>query len=187
VTDLPLPPIARFEFTIDDLVEVGERGLSRSRVVGNLRRNATVGAAFLAAVLVFLAAPGPLAVRLGLAALFAVATAAGYGPLRRHLVATRLREYWRERLGSDGPFTCEVELTPQGVTVRQFSIVASTAWDQIAAVDESELGVEISSRRRGLIVVRARAFATPDERRRFVEYANASIVEQATLKPAEKP
>ena len=144
--------------------------------MGNLRRNATVGAAFLAAVLVFLAAPGPLVVRLGAAALVAVLAGVGYGPLRRRLVAMRLREYWRERLEGDGPFTCEVELTPQGVIVRQFSIVASTPWDQIAAVDESELGVEISSRRRGLIVVRERAFATPDVRRRFVEYARASLV-----------
>jgi hypothetical protein len=62
------------------------------------------------------------------------------------------------------------------VTVRQFSTVATTPWDQIAAIGESDVGVEISGQRRGLIVVRARAFATPDERRRFVAYARSSLV-----------
>ena len=70
MTDLPPPSVARFEFTIDDLVDLGERTLSRSRVVGDLRRNATVGAAVIVAALVFLAVPGTLALRLGVAALF---------------------------------------------------------------------------------------------------------------------
>jgi hypothetical protein len=176
MTDLPPPSVARFEFTIDDLVDVGERTLSRSRVVGDLRRNATVGAAVIVAALVFLAVPGTLVLRLGVAVLFGFLAGVGHGPLRRHLVATRLRAYWRERLQGEGPFTCEVELTPQGVTVRQFSIVASTPWEQIAAISESEVGVEISGSRRGLVVVRARAFATPDERQRFVAYARSSLV-----------
>jgi hypothetical protein len=178
--DLPPPAVARFEFTIDDLLDVGERSMSRSQVVGELRRNAAIAFAVIVAALVFLAAPGPLALRLVAAAAAALLAWAVYGRLRRQTVRVRLRAFWRERLEGDGPFRCEVELTPEGMVVRQFSTTTNTPWEQIATITETADGVELSGRRRGLVVVRERAFATPADKRRFVDYARASLLEQSS-------
>jgi hypothetical protein len=172
---------ARFEFTIEDLVDVGERLMSRSEVVRSIRRTAVITSALAFAIAVYLvsgallpafALPG----RLILAAACGVVAWLKYPAVRRAFVRQKLASFWREKLKSDGPFSCEVELTGEGVTSRQFSTTTSFPWASVERIVEVPEGVEIWGRRSGLIVVRERAFATAEQKRRFVDYARASLV-----------
>ncbi len=58
---------ARFDFTIQDLIDAAERGLRRAPLVHSWRSRAALTTSVLSAVLVYLLAPGSLEMRLGLA------------------------------------------------------------------------------------------------------------------------
>jgi hypothetical protein len=167
---------ARFEFTIDDLLDVGERSLSRSKVVRDMRRGGAIASAVLVAAIVFLFLTADLGVRVVVAVGAGAIAGATYPPLRRSLVRQRLHAYWRERLKGDGPFTCEVELTSEGITTRQFSTTTTIPWSAVASVSEIPQGIEIVGKKQGLIVVRERAFASPEAKRRFAEEIRRSLV-----------
>lgn len=166
----------RFEFTVDDLIDVGERVLSRSKVVKDMRRGGALVAALAAAAVAYGAVPVDLPGRIVVAAVAGIIAAVLYPRLRESLVRGRLRSFWREKLKGDGPFTCEVELTPEGVTTRQISTTISMPWSEIASVAEVPEGVEIWGRNAQLIVVRERAFSSPEAKRRFAEAIRASLV-----------
>lgn len=174
----------RFDFSIEDLVDAGERMLTRSSVIRGLRRSSAVFAAAVVATILFFWTPGPPATRL----IIAVISAAGawfiYVPIRKALVARRLRDYWKERLKGEGPFSCEVELTGEGVTARQFSTVTSVPWSEVSRVEAAADSVEIWTRSGGIIVVRDRAFSSPEEKRRFVELGSKSAAASANAAPA---
>lgn len=164
----------RFDFSIEDLVDAGERMLTRSSVIRGLHRSSAILAALIVAAILFFWMPGPPATRL----IIAVVAAAGawfiYVPIRKGLVARRLRDYWKEQLKGEGPFTCEVALTGEGVTARQFSMVTSVPWSEVSRVEAAAESVEIWTRSGGIIVVRDRAFSSPEEKRDFVELATRS-------------
>src|SRR5262249_33085267 len=81
----------------------------------------------------------------------------------------RLRAFWREKLKGDGPFTCEVELTESGVTTSQLGSQSALPWTSVLSVVEVADAVEITAQTGGLIVVRGRAFASPDAKHRLAE------------------
>ena len=171
---------ASFEFTVDDLVDVGERVLVRSKVVRDMRRGGTILTALAVAAIVFVAVGFSMPVRIACALVSAVIVAVAYPVVRRSLVRSRLRAFWREKLKGDGPFTCEVELTPDGVTTRQLQTTISLPWSQVASVTEVPDGVEIWGRNNELIVVRERAFGSLEAKRRFSEAIRSRIQEDAT-------
>jgi hypothetical protein len=171
---------ASFEFTVDDLVDVWQRVLARSNVVRDLQRGGTILTALAVAAIAFVAVRLPMPGRILCALGSAVIVELVYPGLRRSLVRSRLRAFWREKLKGDGPFTCEVELMPDGVTTRQLSTTISIPWSQVASVTEVPDGVEIWGRNNELIVVRERAFASPEARRRFVEAIRSRVQGDAT-------
>src|ERR1700736_3995362 len=118
----------RFEFQIDDLIDVNERTLAASPVVQKIRLRGLLSSAVIGAILAYAASTGAGPVRplyiMGGAILCAVA----YPPLRKRGTERRLRAFWRERFGSEGPFVCEVELTEGGVTTRQFGTESTRPW-----------------------------------------------------------
>jgi YcxB-like protein len=158
----------RFEFNTDDLIEVGEKSLAESRVVRRIRLGGLVSSSLLGALLGY-ALPADSGSRpfvvLGTALLCGLA----YPALRKATMQRRLRAFWRERLGGDGPFVCEVELSEQGVTTEQFGTRSTRPWSAVAAFEETDASVNISTREGGWILVRDRAFSSPDEKKRFVE------------------
>src|SRR5215472_646890 len=129
----------QFDFTPADLAEVARRTVNRSPLVHRWRLMNSIAGAVLA-VLVF-----ALIFYLG----------------RRRAGSTRLQEFYRERLGGDGPFTCEVELTPSGVVSRQLGQESLHPWTQVASVAEVPGGVELIYRPIGSLLVRDRAFSDP--------------------------
>jgi YcxB-like protein len=164
----------RFEFQIDDLIDVGERTLAASRVVKRIRLSGLFSSAVIGAILAYAASgdtgPGrPFYVVIG-----AIVCALAYPLLRKRTTERRLRAFWRERLGSEGPFVCEVELTEEGVTTRQFGTESTRPWSKVRAVEEGQGSVDIFTME-GLIVVRDRAFASPDERKQFLDLGRSLL------------
>ena len=162
----------RFDFTAADLAEVAERSATRSRLVRGWRvEGHAIGAGFLALV-VYVLTGGPLLARVGLAAVLGI----GYFLVIPRLTGPgssrdRMLKYFREQLGGDGPFTCEVELSAQGLITRQMGVDTVHPWPKVASVEEVPGGIEFVYRPMGALLVRDRAFASAGERQEFLSLA----------------
>ena len=166
----------QFEFTPADLAEVARRAVNRSPLVHRWRRMNSIAGAVLLGLLVFVATPWDLTIRSIVAAVIAVVVFVVIFLLgRRRGGSVRLQEFYRERLGGDGPFTCEVELTSVGVVSRQLGQESLHAWSQVASVAEAPGGVEFIYRPIGSLLVRDRAFPDPKVRADFLSEARSHI------------
>ncbi|HEX7272592.1 MAG TPA: hypothetical protein VF420_10625 [Casimicrobiaceae bacterium] len=178
----------QFEFTPADLAEVAGRTMNRSPLINRWRlRNSIVGAV-LVGLLVFVATPWEMAVRAIVAAVVVVVFFIVIFLLsRRRGASARLQEFYRERLGGDGPFTCEVELTPAGVVSRQLGQESLHPWAQVASVAEVPGGIEFIYRPIGSLLVRDRAFPDPHLRAEFLSLARSRIPAAPPPEAAPKP
>ena len=164
-----------FDFTLDDMVDAAERAAERSRTVTGMRSQARLVTSVVAAVIVWLIIPGADAWRLFGAA---VAAAIGwylYPGDYRKTHRKKLRQYFREAFGGEGPFRCEVELAPDGLIVDQAGTRVVRAWRTIDAIDETPDGIEFVAGASGSLVVRNRAFASPSERAEFLRLARSHV------------
>jgi hypothetical protein len=88
-------------------------------------------------------------------------------------------EFWRERLGGDGPFVCEVEITEDGVSGRQLGTETRRRWSQVASVSEVSGGIEFVFRPVGSLLVRDRAFTDAKARAEFLALARGFVQTKA--------
>src|SRR5215472_15786579 len=152
----------QFDFTPADLAEVARRTVNRSPLVHRWRLMNSIAGAALIGLVVLVATPWEMTVRSIAGAVLAVLVFALIFYLgRRRAGSTSLQEFYRERLGGDGPFTGEVELTPSGVVSRQLGQESLHPWTQVASVAEVPGGVELIYRPIGSLLVRDRAFSDP--------------------------
>jgi hypothetical protein len=163
----------KFEFTQEDMVDTARRCIAHSEAATRWRLKGWLGTIVLAwlgtfIVLSLLQRP-LLGAIVGLPA--AMISGLLYPELHRRGVEKRLREFHREKFGDAGPFVCEVEVGPVGVWVRQFNTTATHEWESIEGVEDARGGIEILTSGGGLVLVRDRAFHSPEERRRFLELA----------------
>jgi len=166
----------QFEFTPADLAEVARRAVNRSPLVHRWRLLNSLTVAIAAGLLMFVAAPWELTVRSAAGAAIAVVVFGLVFSLgRRRAGSARLREFYRERLGGDGPFTCEVELTSTGVVSRQLGQETFHPWPQVASVAEIPGGIELIYRPIGSLLVRDRAFPDPQIRAEFLSLARNAV------------
>jgi hypothetical protein len=165
----------RFEFTQDDLIDVSQRFLARSKMVRSWRWKGMLYTALLAWLLTFMFFLGSPAKGLVIGLIAAVVSALIYPSLHRSGVEKRLRKLHQEKLGEAGPFICEVELTPIGVWVRQMNIQTTHEWEGVEEIKETEDSVDILTRDGGGVVVRKRAFNSPDEQKQFIELAESYL------------
>jgi hypothetical protein len=166
----------QFEFTPVDLADVARRAVNRSPLVHRWRLRNSVAGAVLIGLLVLVATPWEMSIRSVVGACVAVVVFAVIFYLgRRRGGSARLQEFYRERLGGDGPFTCEVELTSAGVVSRQLGQESLHPWSQVASVAELPGGVELVYRPIGSLLVRDRAFVDPKVRAEFLSMARSRI------------
>ena len=162
-----------FEFTVDDLVEGAERAVARSAVARSWRWQRVVVSCALTAVVAYVLVPGPSENRLFAAAVVAVICAVllrfstGGGRKRR------LQQYFREQFGGDGPFTCEVELTPAALVTMQRGARSERPWPMIRAIQVTDNSVDFITQGAGSVIVRNRAFKSREERDAFVNLARS--------------
>ena len=140
------------------------------RMKGMLTTAVTVG------LLVFTLSVKTDAPVIGLVVALAAAVLTGllYPSLSRGGVEQRLRKLHEEMLGGAGPFICEVELTAVGLWTRQLNRQTTYEWESVEEIKETEDSVDIYAKGGGMIV-RKRAFSSPDEQKQFIELAESYL------------
>jgi hypothetical protein len=160
-----------FEFTVEDLVDGAERAVARSSLMRGWRWQRLAVTCILSAIVAYLVVPGPEGRKLFAAVIAAALCAAilpfssGGGRKRR------LQQYFREQFGGDGPFTCEVELTPAALVTVQRGTRSERPWPMIRAIQVTDNSVDFLTQGAGSVIVRNRAFKSREERDAFVELA----------------
>jgi hypothetical protein len=160
-----------FEFTIDDVVDGAARAVDRSPVVRGWRWQRLIGSCGLSAFVAYFIVPGSDGTKL-FAAIF---TAAACGLVmhfnRGDARKRRLQQYFREQFGGDGPFTCEVELTPQALVTIQRGARVEREWSMIRAIQATDNSVDFITQGAGSVIVRNRAFKSKEEHDAFIDLA----------------
>ncbi len=159
-----------FEFMVDDLVDSAERTVARSGVIRGWRWQRLLVTCVLSAIVAYLVVPGSEERKL-FAALIAAAICAAILPFSGGGRKRRLQQYFREQFGGDGPFTCEVELTPAALVTVQRGARSERPWSMIRAIQVTENSVDFLTQGAGSVIVRNRAFKSREERDAFVELA----------------
>jgi hypothetical protein len=169
-----------FDFTLDDMVDVAERAAERSATIKGMRSNARLFSSIIAAVIVYLVIPGDAVWRLLGAGVAALICAWMYPGDYRKLHRKKLRQHFVEQFGGEGPFRCEVELTPQGLAVTQAGAQIVREWSTVSAVLDTGDSIEFVARGSGTLVVRNRAFKSQSEHAEFLRLARsyATFVEK---------
>ena len=78
----------------------------------------------------------------------------------------------KKQVGTEAPFEVIVELTPEGLSSHQMNTHIVHEWRIVEEIEEDRGDVVFHMKHGNILVVRARAFETPDARRQFIEMAN---------------
>jgi hypothetical protein len=163
----------QFEFTAADMADAAERAAAHSRTVREWRAQGRATWAALLSLALFFALQGRILTR----AIYSLAIFIGLVLLYPHIFrsspSAQYLNYYREKLGGDGPFICEVEITPEAVTTRQCGTEMKISWRNVTAVNDTPGGLELTWRSGGFAVIRDRAFQTPQQRSDFLELARS--------------
>ena len=162
----------RFEYTIADLVDVQMRVLKHSRTARAWRWQDLIITSLLSGVLMFAIIPEGITGKLIVGTIGLVTGALFYVPLNEATVRRRLRKFFAEQVGANKPLFCEVELKDSGVHTSSNGTQLIFAWENVNEIKETQDSVDISSERGGLVVVRKRAFTSPEAQLQFVGLAN---------------
>jgi hypothetical protein len=166
------PLKVQFEFSASDLAEVANRAADRSRVVRGWRLQGRMIWAVLISFVIYAVTPGQPTGRAVFAALICLLLAVIIPRLNRTSSRNnRMLRYYREQLGGDGPFVCEVELAPEGLITRQLGAETTHPWSRVVSASEASGGIEFIYRPMGALLVRDRAFRTPESREQFLALA----------------
>jgi hypothetical protein len=162
----------QFEFSAGDLAEVASRASDRSRVVQGWRWQGRMTWSVLIGLVVYAVTPGQPTGRAVFAALVCLLLIMVIPRLSRASNRkSQMLRYYREQLGGDGPFVCEVELSPAGLVTRQLGAETTHPWSHVASATEVSGGIEFIYRPMGALLVRDRAFQTPEVREQFLALA----------------
>jgi hypothetical protein len=161
----------KFDFTLDDLVDAAERGAAHSKVVRGWRFRDMVISGVLSGVLVYALRSGTHESKIFFAVIGGVIAAAIYSFVATRTRKGRLRKFFRERFGGEGPYPFETELTPAALVTTQAGTRSEHAWSTIVEVKDTPDAIDFVAKGAGIIVVRNRAFRSDRERSEFLELA----------------
>ena len=83
----------------------------------------------------------------------------------------------RDQLGRDGPFSCEIEITPDGITTWQCGAETKRPWSAVKEINETSDALEFFWCTGGLLAVRNRAFETSELRSDFLRKSRRFLAE----------
>ena len=162
-----------FENTLDDLVDSSKRLLAHSRD-GYWKWQGAVYSSLVGGLLVFVVITYFYArpeIAAPIALVLAVLCAVLYPSSYEKSVEKRLRKLHLEELNGANTVLCEVELTAEGVKVKQMNRQVLYEWPGVTEIQETADSIDIFTRDFAVVVVRNRAFKTVDDRSRFLEMA----------------
>ncbi|HEY0350182.1 MAG TPA: YcxB family protein [Pyrinomonadaceae bacterium] len=167
----------QFNYEQKDMVDAALRFLRRSKAVRSWRWKGTILITlfyWLVIYVIFVSFLHNPYLAVIEAVLVAVMVAALYPRWHERATEKRLRRFYKESYGDINIFHCEVELTPQEIRIDGDNTRTVYEWklvDEIVSTDDS---VDIFTRRGG-VIVRNRAFESPEERQRFIELARECL------------
>jgi hypothetical protein len=165
----------QFEFTASDLAEVSGRAVDRSPLVRTWRARSRLFIAVIFGILAFALWPAAIEVRVAAGLIVAIAFL-GFGRAGSTKARDdRLLQVYRERLGGDGPFLCEIEIDEAGIVSRQLGSESKHAWSKVESITEVPGGIEFVYKPMGSLIVRDRAFGAPAARKEFLEQARSYL------------
>jgi hypothetical protein len=163
-----------FKYSQEDLVDATVRFYARSKSLQGIRRRQLFWSAVLLVALVILLLK--FSVMLMVTAAVAALIIISFNPYlydRGH--RKNLRAFYKEKLGDENEFTCEVELLPEGMRTSGEDHLALVKWQDIEEIVPTSDSVDIFGRKGGGCIVRNRAFASAEERQLFIETATAYL------------
>jgi hypothetical protein len=165
----------QFVYTKDELLDAARRFSARSKVVRSWRWKGLLYSGFMAWLLTFLLFfSSPLKGTL-VGLLSAAIAMLLYPTLHERGVKKRLSKIIDERHGDAKTFKCEVELTPIGVWVRDANLQITYEWESVEEIKETEDSVDIYTKTGGGVIVRKRAFESPEKQKQFMELAEGYL------------
>lgn len=159
-----------FKYSQEDLVDATVRFSRRSKAIQRVPRRQSFWGAVLVASLAILilkvSVTGIIAAAIGVVIVIVI------NPyLYDRQYRKTLREFYKEKLGTEDEFNCEVELLPEGLKTSGQNCHSTTEWSTIEDIVPTKDSVDIFGRKGGGCIVRNRAFGSPDERQRFIDLA----------------
>ena len=140
--------------------------------------------AALISLALFFAIDGNIIARAMYAVLAFVALVAVYPLIFRGSPRSRYIEYYREQLGSDGPFQCEVEISSEGIKIEQNGSQIKRDWSGVREIADTPGAIEFVWNSGGSVVVRDRAFESPEQRGEFLQLSrNFTARHAAAVRP----
>src|SRR5262249_54858846 len=85
----------------------------------------------------------------------------------------KILKFCQEKYGY-GPYTCEIEMTESALVVNQMGMQIARDWTTVKDVESTKDSVDIVLND-SVVVVRNRAFQSPDERERFISLTRQYI------------
>jgi hypothetical protein len=164
-----------FDATIDDFVDTNNRLLKRSKLIRKWRWVNVFVAFLITGAVFYFVFPGKPFMRIAGAIIVAAIAAALFPAIHRSEVNSKLKKYFREQLGTEGPIKIEVEISDACLAVKQLGTLISHDWPNISSVENTRDAVELIHRRGGITVVRSRAFNSPEEQEQFATLARHYI------------
>jgi hypothetical protein len=175
-----------YESTVDDALDVAWRFSSRTRAFQKqVRQNVVIAGAVvgLAAIAAFVFAGAVDTRSLAMAIAGGTAFAVLFGWLYKAFLLKEARKNHRqviaEQFGSKPTTTCEVELRPVAVWVRQGEIEMLFPWRISTGVLDNAHDIEMNFAP-GICVIRNAHFASPADRQAFLETARRLSANAAT-------
>lgn len=158
-----------FKYSQDDLVDATVRFATRSKAIRDIRRRNLFWTVVLLVLVVILMLKISIVMAVG-AALTAILMVIVYPYMFDRRYRENLRKIYKERLGDENEFICEVELLPESMKTSGQDCEATIEWSTVEAIVSTDDSVDIFGRKGGC-VVRNRAFVSPEERQTFIDLA----------------
>jgi hypothetical protein len=175
----------QFEFSAADVADVAQRIADRSKTVRDSRWHAAASWSALLSLVLYSFLDGNFIARALFAGLFFIVVFYVYSRLWRPSPSRTYLKYYQELLGGDGPFLCEVEITPDGITTRQAGAETKRAWSAVKEIVETPDALEIVWHTGGLFVIRDRAFHTPELRSTYLRTARGFLASSSDRRPSQ--
>lgn len=178
-----------FEYTLDEGVAFHADYLRETKEGASLRKREQL--MFMIALLATIAflgwmasdrSPTAIAGLAGIALVVVPIATALFGGYYDHRVKRRLRRIMSEQLGGPGPYTCAIEIRPEGLWVTQPTIQLIFPWRDGKKVEDAAEGIIVTFTG-GRVLARTRGFTSPEHRTKFV----VGLHKQIPATPPESP
>ena len=97
-------------------------------------------------------------------------------------VRQRLRRYYREQYGTDESFDVDVELLPEGISVKRLGCRMIFDWDTLQEVHEAPEFLDLRMQHGGLVCVKKSAFESEFQMLQFLDEVKRRITENQPRK-----